>query len=118
MQAGLRARPVLNTIAVCLLSAVLVLSLRRLVVAFRDRGELDAQSAVRWATIALVLTVGVALAELSIVYVERARSEPAGSALYEGLRAAKNLCAPPLGVSGALLYLSRMLRSAARARRS
>jgi hypothetical protein len=105
---------VLNTLALLLLSPVLLLSLRKLIVAFRERTELSSHSAVRWATIALGLSLCVALAELAFVYVDRAHSEPTSRALWDGLRAAKNLCAPPIGVSGALLYLSRMFRTAAR----
>ncbi len=104
----------LNTLAVCLLSPVLLLSLRKLMVAFRDRTELAAQSAVRWATIALGLSVCVAFAEGGLVYVERLHVMSRQGALWEGLRAAKNLCAPPIGVSLAMLYLGRLFRSAAR----
>ncbi|HEX5661665.1 MAG TPA: hypothetical protein VFX59_30955 [Polyangiales bacterium] len=105
----------LNTLAVLLLSPVLVISLRRLGLAFKERSELATQAAVRWATIALGLSLCVALAELAFVYVDRAHTLSGPRALWEGLRAAKNLCAPPLGVSGAMLYLSRLFRTAARA---
>jgi hypothetical protein len=106
---------VLNTIAVFLLSPILLLSLRHMTVAFRERSELATQRSVRWATIALGVTALIALGELGLVFLDRSRELPAERALWEGLRAAKNLCAPPLGVSGALLYLSRMLRNAVRA---
>jgi hypothetical protein len=108
---------VLNTLALLLLSPVMLLSLRKLIVSFHERSDPAAQSAVRWATIALGLSLCVALAELAFVYVERVQSEPRTHALWEGLRAAKNLCAPPIGVSGAMLYLARLFRTAARAAR-
>jgi hypothetical protein len=106
----------LNTVAVCLLSPVLLLAMRRYVVAFRERGEEHARYAVRWATIALGLSLCVALAELTFVCVDHAQVESNASALWAGLRAAKNLCAPPISVSIALLYLSRLLRTSARLR--
>ncbi|MET0286249.1 MAG: hypothetical protein ABW352_17350 [Polyangiales bacterium] len=106
----------LNTLAVCLLSPVLLLAMRRYVTAFRERGEEHARYAVRWATIALGLSLCVALAELLFVYADHAQAESHARALWEGLRAAKNLCAPPIAVSVALLYLSRLARTAARMR--
>lgn len=102
----------LSTVAVYLLSPVLVLSLHKLSVAFRARGEAEAQRAVRWATIALGLSLCVALAEGAMVYARRPDEQPGMDGLWAGLRAAKDLCAPPIGVSAAMLYLARTLRTA------
>lgn len=109
-----RATAVLTTLALVLLPPVLLLSLRKLMVAYRERTEVDAMRSVRWATIALALTSLVALGELGSIALERSRDLPHARALWEGLCAAKNLCAPPLGVSGALVYLSRMMLTATR----